>query len=434
MCYTLSNNYEVTGRSKEGLLAEIADMESKTTYELVQPESIRLYSYKGLVKGKEQDVDTFYTLCKETMAKGIDDLSGRFAPFCTISRVPHSEQINEELLKESLRETGVLLVAPIDGAPTALYVSPEGLAALAEKGGVGGIRVNTPSKFRDVYIMEGILAKSAPLKLVVRTIEENGRTDRKLFGVLTEKYKPISMQLIPETIDAFEEDGSMGKSELRYWKNSQTYTEALVEFPEAAEELAETYGLADALIPGIRISTSDTGDSAVRIQSTFRKDGGRTYVVKKEIKRNHMGKITKEEILKDVKKDIYAEISELPERLAGLMANTIGEPDLTTPAGIEANKVLVQKVVKKAARTLHIGKAIGQKRAKELLEQLACEVDGTLVYTEYDIAMIFIGLGDRVAAIPDNARKMLEKACAEAPYIQYQKGTEPETALLPEEV
>lgn len=432
--YNLKDDYEVYGRTKEGLIAEITDMESKTSYITVDANSVILASHKEMVRGKEEDVDTFYTISKETMKMGIAEETGQFGPFYVISRVPHSSKINEELLRESIHETGTILVAPVDGTATAMYMSPSGLSALAEKAGVGGIRVNDPSKYRDVYIMEGILQKANPIKLVVRTVNEDGRTDRKVFGVLTEKYKPVSLQLIPDTIDAFEADGTMGCSELRYWRNNQTYTEVLIEFPEAAEEMAETYGLTEALVPGIRISTSDTGDSAVRIQGTYRRSGSRTYVVQKEVKKNHMGKVDKDTILADTKKEIYAEISELPERLAGLMANTIGTPDISTAEGVEANKQLVQKVIRKAARTLHIGKAIGQKRGKELTDQLSCEVNGSLIYTEYDIAMTFIGLGDRVANLPENARKQLEKACANAPYINYQKGGDSEIALLPEEV
>lgn len=428
--YTLKSTYEATGRTMEGFLAEIKNMEEVTDYITVNPKDIVIASYKG----KKEDAETFYTLSKATMDKGIDK-TGVFWPFHTLSNVSlGNPKISKDLLKESIRETGTVLICPVDGEPVAIYASQGGMNALAEKAGVGGGRITEPSTFRDIYIMEGLINRLSNLKLVIRTVKEEGRTDRKLFGVLTEKYKPISLTLIPETIDAFEKDGSMGSSSFRYWKNSQDFTEALVEFPDAAEEIMDTYGLTEALVPGIRITTSDTGDSAVRIQSTYRKEDSRTYVVKKEVKKNHMGKVTKETILEDVKKEIYSEIHELPSRLAGLMANTIGTPDVSTAEGQAANKEAVQRAIRTAARKLHIGKAIGQKRAKELVDQLEVEVVGSNIYTEYDIAMIYIGLGDRVAALPDNARKNLEKACAEAPYIKYQKSSDDEVVLLPEEV
>ena len=64
---------------------------------------------------------------------------------------------------------------------------------------------------------------------------------------------------------------------------------------------------------------------------------------------------------------------------------------------------------------------------------MCCEIDGSVIYTEFDVAMAFIGIGDRLALIPDNARKELEKACAGAPYVDFQDNA-PEIAVLPEEV
>ena len=426
--YNLNTNYEVIGRTMESLLAELHEIGTATEYVLVEAKDIKLHSLYKTDNGKNY----FYVMSANTML-GSDIKS----PLKTFSRIcEENEGVNPDLLRQSLQETGVMMSIPVDGGETAIYVSPSGINALAEKAKVGGERINYPSTFRDLYVMEGILKKGGKLKLAVRSLKgADGKVSRKLFGVLTEKYAPISLNLIPETIDTFEEDGSMGKSNLRYWKTTQNYTEVLVEFPDEAEELQDTYGLSEPLIPGIRLSTSDTGDAAVRIQATYRSATNRTYVVKKEVKKNHMGKVTREDILNEVKKEIFAEIKELPSRLASLMGNTIGKAEVETPEGQAANKRAVQACIRKAIRSLHIGKAIGQKRAKEISEQLEVEVNGELVYTEYDIAMMFIGLGDRLANLPENARRMLEKACAEAPYIKYQKQANDEDAviLLPEE-
>ncbi len=426
--YELKNTYNVVGRTKEGLLDEIRQMEDCTEFIPVASTDITICSYKEANGDTELfrkvNADTLY----EVSPKGEYDLMRRTIP---IKRDP--SLTNPQLLDESIREAGMVIVAPIKGKKKALYVSPSGVAALAEKAGVGGTRAVEPSLFRDMYIMEGLLKKEKTLKLVIRSKDDGNGEDSKLFGVLTEKYKALSMQLIPDSIAAFEEGGAMGEGELRYWRNSQTFTEAQVEFPEAGTEMQDTYNLDFPMVPGIRISTSDTGDAAVRIQSTYRVGSGRTSVVCKEVKRNHMGSVEVSDILDAATKELFPEIGRIPARLADLMSKQIGEPDLTTEKGQDENQKNVQKAVRTGIRRLHIGKAIGQKRAKEISEQLCCEIDGSLVYTEYDIAMMFLGLGDRLANLPDNARKMLEKACGEAPFISYQKDGE-SVVLLPEEV
>ncbi len=434
--YSLSDNYEVTGLTLETLQEEIKSMEDATSYVLVDPKEIRIASTKGRTHVKGKGVrETFFNLDKKSMDAGYDSTTGRFAPLNqTVGITVGSEDINEQLLNESIAATGTVVIAPIDGHPQALYVAPTGMAALAEKAGVGGLRMNNPSTLRDLYIAEGLYQRNGQLKLAIRTIEEDGREDKKLFGVLTEKYTPLSLQIIPRTIDAFEEDGTMGQANFRYWRNTQTYTEALVEFPESAEDLQNTYGLSEQLIPGIRISTSDTGESAARIQATCRKAGSRFFVIQDEIKKNHMGEITVEKILEDVRNKLYAEMKEIPKRMSEMLGKTIGEPDLTTEKGKEKNKALVEKAIRHGIRKLHIGQAIGQTRCKNLAEQLINEVDASCVYTEYDIAMIFMGLGDRVVGMPDSAKRNLEKACGQAPFISYQKDDEASVALLPEEV
>lgn len=431
MSYSLRDSYEVQGVTMETLEEEIRDMEGKTEYLVVEPKLITIASYKEKDQGTSKDV--FFDFSKENLKEGLKD-DGRFIPLLKRFKVdPKDSRVNEELMEESLASTGVVLIAPIKGKMTTLYVSPGGMAALADKAGVGGANVNTPSNLRDLYIAEGLFKRVSPVKLVVRTITtEDGRTDRKVFGVLSEKYQPISLELIPKTVKAFEIDGSMGTASLAFWRNSQEFTEAIVEYPDAADEMQTTYGLPETLIPGVRISTSDTGDASVRIQSTYRRKNGRTYVVANEVKKNHMGEISVEKILKEVKETIYAEISTIPGRMADLMGRTIGDGLVSTETEQKKNRISVERAIRNGIREMKIGKAIGRTRAKELSDQMIAEINPTEIYTECDIAMTFLGIGDRVENLPENARKALEKACAGAPFVDYQKRNT-EVALLPEE-
>ncbi len=417
--YNLKNSYESVGRTNESLVNEINEMEAATEYITVKPEELVILSYKGRVNDKE----AFYVISAKTMSEGPG--KGAYTPFIT-------EALGEKntLMDESIKEAGAVLMIK----NRAYFVSPEGWATLAEKSGVGGDCVMEGSIFRDLLIMDRLLKKNVPLKICYRQGKGDGGIVRKVFAVLTEKYTPISMKIIPETHESFENDGTMGKGEMRYWKNTQMITEALVEFPEAAEELMDTYSLPDKFIPGIRILTSDTGSSSVRIQSTYRPEKGKTFTVQKDVYKKHMGEVTKEDIMEEAKKEIFPMMGELPKALAERLGTEIGTPDLSTEKGVEENRLTVQKAIRYGIRKLKIGAAIGRKRAKELSEQLCAEVNGTIIYTEYDIASMFMGVGDRIIGLPDNARKNLEKAVGEAPYISYQKESGEPVVLLPEEV
>lgn len=421
--YNLKDTYESVGRTMESLLDEIRDMEGKTTYITVEPKDICFAS----IKSREGNQMVFYWITKDTIKNSPD----KCPPLKKIS-VDH---VNKELLEESINSTGLIICVPIDGLLTALYASPLGISALAEKAGVGGISANTPSIFRDMHIAESLYSLEKPLKLVIRTNEEEGREDMKLFGAVSERYKNISLEIIPETVNSFEKDGSMGMSELRKWINRQPYTEAIVEFPDAADELQMTYGLLDRMIPGVRVSTSDVGEASVRVQGTFRIDGRSCYSVRNEVKRNHSGKVEVKDIIEEVKKSIFAEIKELPQKLASLMDKTLGDFDLTTDEGRKKNRDILDKAVRRGIRKLHISKTLGQKRAKELEEQLRNEFSCYTQYTEYDLAVAFLGLGDRTVGLSDNLKKQLEKAVADAPFITYQnRDDSEEIGLLPEEV
>lgn len=417
--YQLKEDYAVYGTEITSLLNEIREMEEKTSYVTVEAKDITLNTFVA----RHKDVYAFRKISNE---KILDEAM-------TFIKRPE-EPLDDELLNESINNTGVIITALINGRKRAMYVSPHGITAMAEKAGVGGPRIKDPSYFRDLYIAEGLFNKDK-VKLVLRREDrENGQV-YKLFGVLSEKYKNISLEIIPETIKTLETDTEMGSSEFRQWKNTQSYTEAIIEFPDAADELQAVYALPKKMIPGVRISTSDIGEASLRVQGTYRTEGARTFTVNSEVKRNHTGKVEMKDIINDVKKEIYSQFKYVPEKLAFLMGKTIGNEDLTSENGRNRNKALAEKAVRKGIRALHISKTIGQKRAKELEASLTGEISGKIQYTEFDIAMMFMTIGDRIIGLPDNARKMLEKAVADAPFIRYQNDKdEEEIALLPEEV
>ena len=94
--------------------------------------------------------------------------------------------------------------------------------------------------------------------------------------------------------------------------------------------------------------------------------------------------------------------------------------DLTTSAGVQANASELDKVLKTAFKRLNIVKAIGKKTEKVLRQEILDELNPSVRYTQYDIAMLIMGLPERVVFM-DKGKDiaLLQKACGQAPFIDY---------------
>ena len=176
------------------------------------------------------------------------------------------------------------------------------------------------------------------------------------------------------------------------------------------------------MIPGILMTTSDTGDSSFKVCGTWRVDGTNSLVVHSDVKRKHIGDINTEKILEDITNKIFAEYARLPEALCNLMAHDVTDAswDLTTTAGLKANYAEIESTLKAAFNRLGIVKAIGKKMEKKLREAMMNEFDVSIRYTAYDIAMSILSLPERAVFMDkDKDISELQKACANAPFISY---------------
>lgn len=293
------------------------------------------------------------------------------------------------------------------------FISKSVITGKLQGFGLGGDFLATNCHERDLLIAR-CFATDTPRKIVLR---EYNKT-YKIFSILSAKYKPFSQKVLSDIFRALP-TASLGTPVCRGWEITHTRSRIQVEFPDVADELQKLYSLPKALIPGIYMETSDTGDSAVKIQATWRI--GASVSLHRTVSRRHIGDFDVNDILTAAQTQIFSEYTKLPETLCDLMAQNITDPslDLSVTANVNLNKEAISRVIKKAFVAMDITKAIGKKAEAPLRRMVIEEFDPSMAYTAYDFAMCFLSLPERVLGLGEGAKTKLSIAVATAPYIAY---------------
>lgn len=301
------------------------------------------------------------------------------------------------------------------------YLTSANALQTMDRFGMAGDFLLTPCIERDMMI-----AKQFEKDLGVTVISRSCNGTKKIFSILSDKYTHINQDILFDIVKEIETVGDMGEAKCYKWTVNNFFTKLYIEFPQKAKELSVLYGLKREMIPGILMTTSDTGDSSFKVKGTWRIEESNSLVVNTEVKRKHIGEINKENVIDDISNQIFAEYAKLPEALCNLMAHDVTDPswDLSTTAGLKANQAELENVIKTAFKRLGIVKAIGKKTEKKLREALVDEMDVSIRYTAYDIAMLILGLPERVEYM-DKKKDItqLQKACSGAPFIKYDVDT-----------
>lgn len=301
------------------------------------------------------------------------------------------------------------------------YLTSSNALQTMDRFGMAGEFLTKPCRQRDEMI-----AKQFEQDLGVTVIARSCNGTKKIFSILSDKYTHIDQSILFDIVKEIETNGDMGEAKCYQWTVSNFFTKLYIEFPKKAKELSMLYGLKKEMIPGILMTTSDTGDSSFKVRGTWRVEGSNSLVVNTEVKRKHIGDINVEAVIEDISNQIFAEYAKLPEALCNLMAHDVTDAswDLTTTAGLKANQAELENVIKTAFKRLGIVKAIGKKTEKKLREALLDEMDVSIHYTAYDIAMSILGLPERVIYMDkEKDISQLQKACSGAPFIKYDVDT-----------
>lgn len=437
----LSDSFFLSGNDFEEFKNNVNDFKETIRFHRIRSSELQLLSHIAtskngetdyLFKVGEKEVSIQKEIILRTLIEGGFDLAGTDEETELKNLECRYRRANVKLEKSSLlakgdfsslldelRESNKLMLSIPGNKPLSrkFVFTTESLLATLDRFGLKGGFLSRPSLARDVLVEQELIDGNKEITLVCREI--NGV--EKCFAILSGKYKPIDQSVIFSLIERIEKDGLLGKPECREWFIDHYYTRVYIDFPDKAKELTNHFGKKECYTPGICISTSDTGDCSLKVAGTFRV--GNSLVTENEILHKHIGEYDEDDFIKEVIETVFAEFTILPAKLCDLMMVDIGDTtlDLSKAENRVLNAEFYKDVLASAFNQLGITAAVGIKVKKQLFEGMLLEIDPSLNYTAYDIAVSLMKLPERVGKIPSLPN--LQKAVGRAPYINYDSGS-----------
>lgn len=346
----------------------------------------------------------FYVFNEETLA---DFFEGKKLQVGAISE----ESIGEELLDELRKTTGLVVIH----RPTEqrFIVSDLAIPTLTIRAQVNGdATINRQNLVRNMHFADTIIARNERVNMVYR--EENGV--KKIFACMGRQFKLIRQTIIADMADKIMGDEIMGKASVMNWSVDHSFTELNLVFPKLKEDFEAAYKVT-GITPGVQLMTSDIGRCSIIARGVYYK--GHSYVITDEVQIKHVSSVTSENVLRAVNEGIFDKVRVFPELCATLIGKEVldySSIDLSTAEGQTKNREAITELYKKCVRSV-LKADLPVKRQKELLEALNDEINPSIPYTLYDIAMTFIELPDRIAGVDYVTTMHVRKACAKAPQV-----------------
>ncbi len=425
------DHYRLSGDGAyETFKEESASMQAMTHDLTAYGKDITFLSLCRIPKYQTPGYVTFYVLTPEGL-RAFQEEGERIK----IGRVPASE-FGRELLDELTNTTG--LVAVIDDIK--YIVSDIAIPTVGLRASVNGDMVSERQNlFRDMHFADAIYAKdekkNEKIHFVYREEELEGASApvRKIFAALGGAFAPVGQTILSDVADFVEREGVMGKTEVRNWSVDHQFTDLYLEFPEVAEDIAATYGVPEGIVPGIFLCTSDIGKSSIIVRGTCRLKGSTKSVLTDEVTIKHVGKITAETVMERANEEVFAKLRVLPETLCSLMGESVcdySDLDLSTSKGQQENSDIVGDLIETLAKTALAD--AGKANRTALVEALVAEINPEIPYTKYDIAVLFMGMPDRISGLDRFTEEKIARACAKVPFIlKKDKGSAGKVVLLP---
>lgn len=305
-------------------------------------------------------------------------------------------------LVRELKQNGLMLMNEKDKFFTADTL----ISTMALRIGTGGSNIKRPSFKRDAYFAELLGVEEQDVKLLVRSVDGI----KKAFAMHSGRYTLVKQTLILDIIGNIAH--GLGKPVCKNWEVTNSRTEVYLEFPQKAMDFTKTYGLPKKVVPGLRLITSDVGESSVCAIGTWRLDG--TPFGVEVYTRKHVGRIDPEKILKQIGQKIFVKYDRLPQRLCELMRIEISNPN---------------DCIESVLRQINLQEKIGIRRVKQLQEIVQDQFARTARYTAYDIAVAILALPDTVHGISKHILKKFTDCIAQAAFVDYEEWRTPLVAI-----
>lgn len=372
----LLDNWIAVGQSTKEFKDLLKEIDEKTKYDLISTDEIEflsVYSYQG----SEMYCVKYTSTSSPTKVKvSVPDL---------IAKGVTEEVINELFLNTRLmfKIRGRIFLS------SSLLNTSLGVAA-----DLSGKAIQEPSLARDAFIAERFFRNPKEVTMISR--------GKKVLALMSKTYLEIPQKILSDVLD--EVGADMGTIKCYRYSVDHCFSSIYIEFPDKAREISKLYGLNDDFIPGLYLQTSGVGESSVLAKGTMRKEGFKHPVVYDEYSHKHAGNITKDDMLDGIRKRIFANYTLIPEKLCDLMVIPVSNPALT---------------IKSVFKQIGIVNVIGKKNEMAVYEALCDEINHSMKYTAYDIAVNIMSIADRCEGLTNNCLKKLEKACKEAVFADY---------------
>lgn len=188
------------------------------------------------------------------------------------------------------------------------------ITAIGRKADISGKILNTPNPRLFDVIINGLFLCGDEYIAIVRQ-DETGIS--KCFSLWSKRYK-----LVPQwiTVKRIIKEIGMKMSDapaMKRYTVSNYMTAIEVEFDKLANDLQDTYNCPDSFIPGIRILTSDAGESALSVIPYLRNKDA--YVLTEAVKMKHTRRYDLERYISSVNRTAFKKFYTIPEKMSELL-------------------------------------------------------------------------------------------------------------------
>ena len=331
---------------------------------------------------------------------------------------------NAELMKENAEGNGIHVFLSNSETPNHAFLSQTALQQFYEKVGAKGEGSwKKPSLPGTVHLAKALLdGNCVPLKLVIRTeSSSDGSELNKVVAVLTEKHESVELNVLTDVVENIMKDTENGRAEVSEIYASHNTLFARVDFPDLEEDYALAYNLPEKGIPGVIVSTSQTGLGAVNVQPTFRIGSSVVIMPDEGLKQVHRGKeATAEAIHSGVRANVYPKLRAFPEDLVERMGHRIGTvTDFSSSSERQKNVREVYSAIRAGMKELGLYPILGKKRKAVVLNALKMKLDPRKIYTEYDIATMLMSLQENLSLDNHSILLQIQKKLGKAASIPY---------------
>jgi len=408
------------GENLEDFCNLMEKMSKSTIYKKTSTAELSLLVY-GYETQREYKMLILDSVC-------INDLESSYATDVMMSIPVNKNAVDKVLLKETLDGAGFMILEDED----CYYVSQKAMSSILARANLNGSGMFRKSLPRNL-ILEECLYKSGigdigggvytqkdaanpedyNCTIVARQVTENGRTNKKIFFLPTEKYIPLPLTVLSEVAEAICADHDMfGRAKVKQWSATNFVSEIALTFPQYGEAVKEKYNLKGDLEPGILIRSSDTGHSCFVIKVIAYINGSSSYITIKEEKRKHSGHVEAEDVLEKIRKIFPGAVKRFVKDLSDLDLQKV------VTASVPASRIEkeYEKVCDRIFRTSGITRVIGKKREIETKRNILEEMKAIKEPTAYDLVIQIINTHDYFDSLPETCVDDISAAEANAVY------------------